>query len=416
MMNTRKENQMYWIGIDWGKFEHTIVVSDDQHQVIARSKADTSLDGLNKLVAFIGNYQPVGGVAIESTRNSVIVLLLNAGYAVYPINPKLSHQWRNCVSVSGEKSDDFDAYVLATELSRRHEDLRCITNKDETAQEFLGLCILKRKLTDRRTSQLQCLSEVLQRYYPAALEFWTDLGASTAWAFIKRFPTPGCLATVRKSTLIAFLRGHRIGLRPIWLERIEQRKNATAWPTSSTAISDEIMAMACVEQLQTLHAKIEHVDELIAETSKQFKELNLIESLPGAGKTLAPAITAIILNLEDEESSVLEELRCKTGVAPVRKQSGKKSVDKIRHRCNKQWRNVFHLFAFCSINQSSWARAFYNLRKKRGDSYATALRKLADKWIHIIVRMIAEGKTYDENQYLESLKRHGSPIYRNICG
>ena len=262
---------------------------------------------------------------------------------------------------------------------------------------------------------MQRLHAVLRRYYPAALEFWDDLTAASAWAFIKKFSTPTALAKTRKDTLIKFLRARRIGLRPCWLERIEQSRYAAAWPASPTAAGDELLALAYVVQLQALEAQIKIVEKKVAENGKAFEELNLIMSLPGAGKALAPAITAIVVNLE-ESGDAGEQLRCMAGVAPVQDESGKRAKTVIRRRCKKKWRNVFHLFAWCSIRYSAWAKAFYKLCRERGDSYGTALRKLADKWIRIIACMIRTKRPYDEKEYIEVLRKSGSPIYERLCG
>jgi transposase len=157
------------------------------------------------------------------------------------------------------------------------------------------------------------------------------------------------------------------------------------------------------------------LEKEIAEKGKGFEALNLIESLPGAGKSLAPAITAIVVNLEEGDDTG-KQLRCMAGVAPVKDESGKRVKTVIRRRCNKRWRNIFHLFAWCSIRRSTWANAFYKLCRERGDTFATALRKLADKWIRIITCMIREKRPYDEKEYIESLRKGGSPIYERLCG
>lgn len=414
-MNKAQEDQTYWVGIDWGAKKHAVAVCDDRRHIVLSFEIETTLEGLNTLVTHLREFQRVVGVAIETPRDPVVVRLLKEGYAVYPVNPKLSHNWRKCTSVAEVKSDEYDAGMLALELSRRHESLTAIRPKEASAQEFLGLCDTVRFLIDQRTSHLQRLHAVLRRYYPAALDFWEDITAPSAWAFIKQFSTPTILAKTRKDTLIKFLRAHRIGLRPCWLERIDKSRQAAAWPASPTVTSDELMALACVAQLQALEPRIKMLEKKIAQEGKGFEALNLIESLPGAGKSLAPAITAIIVNLE-EDGDAGEQLRRMAGVAPVQDESGKRVKTVIRRRCNKRWRNVFHLFAWCSIRRSTWANAFYRLCRERGDSFATALRKLADKWIRIIICMIREKRPYDEKEYINSLRKGGSPIYERLCG
>jgi len=100
----------------------------------------------------------------------------------------------------------------------------------------------------------------------------------------------------------------------------------------------------------------------------------------------------------------------------VAEQSDSRCHIRIRPRCNKRWRDILHLFAFCSTRFCQWAKAFYDLCRERGNSHATALRKLADKWLKIICRMIETGKPYDDKRYVECLRTNNSPIYFRLCG
>jgi len=95
---------------------------------------------------------------------------------------------------------------------------------------------------------------------------------------------------------------------------------------------------------------------------------------------------------------------------PVTEKSGRLDVKKFRRSCRKGFRNTMHLFAFQSTMHSAWARAFYDNCKARGQSHNLALRNLAAKWIKIIWRMWRDGKPYDEQVYVASLIKHGSPL------
>jgi hypothetical protein len=84
------------------------------------------------------------------------------------------------------------------------------------------------------------------------------------------------------------------------------------------------------------------------------------------------------------------------------------------------WRDVMHLFAFSSTHWCSWAKAFYDMRREQGDHHASALRKLADKWLKIINRMLETHEPCDDQRYVDALRRNGSPIYLRLvettCG
>lgn len=407
--------QTYWVGIDWGKCKHAVCVVDTHRTIVREFTIPATLEGFALLAETLRNLGHIGGVAIESTHNPVLYRVLDEGHAVYPINPKLSKQWREGTSVAGVKSDMHDGRVLAFELARRHEQLRRLCPTDPFATELLGLCNKQRVLIDQRTALVQQMRESLGGYYPAALDFFRDLTRPTAWAFVKRFPNPQSLSSARKDTLLRFLRAHQIGLKPTWLERIEQRQQACEWPTPPDALAQEALVLACIAQLQAVQAHIDRFDRIIAERTRSLPQAKLIRSLPGAGPRLTPALTAMVICAEVEGQGVAA-LRCLTGIAPVKDESGKRIRTRIRRRCNKHWRNIMHLFAWSSTNFCRWAKVFYNLCKQRGDSNATALRKLADKWLRIIHSMLQTGQLYDEARYLESLRHNHSPLWPYLCG
>ena len=262
---------------------------------------------------------------------------------------------------------------------------------------------------------MQRLKAVLGQYYPGVLDFFTDWTSPVAWRFLNRFPEPEALATARKATLIGFLKANQIGLKPVWLERIDARGAAAKWPRPANSAALQIMALATTAQLLALQPRIDQCDRHIEEQAKKMPQHKLLQSLPGAGERMAPALTAIAaIAMGDEDA--LHALRCLAGVAPVEDKSGKRQKVHMRRRCNKHWRNVMHLFAFCSTNWCPWARAYYDILKERGDSHAGALRKLADKWLKIIQRMLQTKQPYDEERYLQALKKKGSPVYQRLCG
>ena len=313
------------------------------------------------------------------------------------------------------RDDDRDGWVLALELARRHEQLRVLREPAPEVAELAGLCEQLRALIDQRTALVQQLKATLRQYYPAALQFFSDWTSPAAWDFLEKFPTPQKLAHARKDTLLRFLKSHRIGLRSLWLERIERRHEATEWPQPGNALALEMTALALAAQLSAIEPHIRKADKLIQQSAKHVPQVQLLRSLPGAGDRLAPALAAMACLIDDEDNP-LEALRALSGVAPVPHQSGKRCKIHMRRRCNKHWRNNLHQFAFCSLRFCDWAKAYYKLCRDRGNTHATALRKLADKWLHIIVRMVQTGQAYDEKRYLRALRANGSPVYEKLCG
>jgi transposase len=418
MNEDRKKTQgkpRCWVGLDWGGQTHAVSIVDEKRTLLEQFTVGADLDGLRQLGARLQARGSVAGVAIEATHNMVVEYLSVNDFTVYLINPKLSKNWREGTSVAGVKNDTRDGWVLAVELARRHEELRPRQGCDPEVAQWAGLCVQLRALIDQRTSLVQRLKETLRRYDPGAAAFFSDWTSPVAWRFLQRFPNPPALARAHKSTLIRFLKANRIGLTPTWLERIEARAEATRWPSPPDALAIEVLALATVAQLLALQSHIDKCERLIAQCSAQRSEVGLLRSLPGAGERLAPALAAMAA-VASAEGADREALRCLSGVAPVEEQSGKRHRIRARRRCNKHWRDILHLFAHCSTVYCKWAKAFYDVHRERGDRHATALRKLADKWLKIICRMLATGEPYDEQRYLDALRKKGSPVYQRLCG
>ena len=403
-----------WVGLDWGNVGHAVSVVDDARHLLGQFKIGGSLAELEQLAERLRGFGEVAGIAIEATCHPIVTHLFSAGFPIYPVNPKVSKSWRECNSVAGAKNDERDGLVLAMELAMRHASLRRL-EQDSTTAELAGLCAKLRELVSQRTALVQRLEATLGQYFRGGLNFFSEWTSPAAWRFIKRFPNPESLARTRKDTLIRFLKANRIGLRPIWLERIEARHEVTRWPKPANSAALEVMALAIVAQLQALQPYIDKLDKLVAQAARNLPQTRLLRSLPGAGARLAPALAAITA-VQAAEPDALEGIRCVSGVAPVEITSGNRRRVRVRRRCNKYWRNVMHLFANSSKNYCAWAKAFYDMHRAQGDRHATALRKLADKWLKIIKRMLLTSQPYDDARYLESLKRHRSPLYFKLCG
>jgi len=82
---------MWYAGIDWSDQHHDLVVIDaDGRKVVSRRFAH-SAEGLADLTTFLrAQVQELDQLAciIETTQGLLIAALLEAGLAVYPVNPK----------------------------------------------------------------------------------------------------------------------------------------------------------------------------------------------------------------------------------------------------------------------------------------------------------------------------------------
>jgi len=73
---------------------------------------------------------------IETTHGLLIAHLLEAGWPVYPVNPRTVDRRR---SASGAKTDTIDAYLLAKTGRADFQDLRRLDPDSEQIQELKTL-------------------------------------------------------------------------------------------------------------------------------------------------------------------------------------------------------------------------------------------------------------------------------------
>lgn len=142
----------------------------------------------------------------------------------------------------------------------------------------------------------------------------------------------------------------------------------------------------------------------------QHPDHDLFDGLPGAGEALAPRLATAFGSDRNRYRSA-DEVQKFSGVAPVTEQSGKTKWVHWRMACPKFVRQSFHEFAAASCQKSLWARAYYQQQRKAGADHHAAVRSLAYKWIRILYRCWKDRTPYDEQVYLQSLKRHRSPLW-----
>jgi len=367
---------------------------------------DVWATGLN--VRFGG--RPIA-VCLEQSRGSLVCLLAKYAHLVlFPVHPKTAAQYRETFCPSGAKSDPSDTASLLDLLLRHRDKLRPLA-PDTTETRLLQILVEGRRLlVDEKTREKNRLTACLKMYFPQILQWFDEVDSAVVGELLKTWPTLPDLQHAHPGTLRRFFHEHNCRGE----ERIQERIAAIyqAMPATEDAAiveGESLRARALVELLAVLRSQIATYDRRIAEVVAAHPERDLFASLPGAGEVLVPRLI-VALGTRRERFDSAYEIQCFSGIAPVTESSGKNRWVHFRVACPKFLRQTFHEFAAQSIAQSGWARAYYEAQKENKKSHHAAVRSLAFKWIRIIYRCWKDGKPYDEETYLRSLKRTGSPL------
>jgi transposase len=355
-------------------------------------------------------------VVLEQSRGALLYALLKYDFLrLFPVNPRCLADFRDALRASGAKDDPCDAQLLAEFGCKHSEHLRELKLADPATRQLILLNEQRRDIVDEQTALSNKLTDALKCYYPVALElFKDDMVAPIALAFLKRWPNLSAAQKAKEGVLRAFFHAQncrseeKIQLR---LDAIKAAKPLTEDPALIRTM--QLLVETLLKRLASVQQSIERYDERIAEVFATHSKAQVFKSFPGAGKVLAPRLAAAFGTTEDNFPSA-SAMQCWSGVAPVKKQSGKTKVVLFRWARPVFLHQTFVEYARSSIKFSDWARAFFQERVDRGWNKFRIYRALAFKWIRILWRCWKNNEQYDEAKYLQSLQKRGIKTYAGL--
>jgi transposase len=350
-------------------------------------------------------------VAVEQSRGALVFMLSKYEQLhIFPVPPAMTANLRKAFYSSGAKDDPVDADLLLDLVQSHREKLRRLAPDTEATRRIQNLVEERRKLVDEKTAQSNRLEDHLKIYFPQIPHWFGDVDSPLVCALLERWPTLEALQKARPETLRSFFRKHHSRKQDLIESRIKVIGDAMP-ALKDRAVVEAKMAVVkvSVQMIQVLYEGIEGLNRQIQEAAEAHPDFFIFDSLPGAGAVMAPRLLASF-GSQRERYQNAAEVQTLTGIAPVTERSGKSSWVHFRFACPKFLRQSFHEWAAQSILQSQWARAYYELQRRRGKKHHAAVRALAFKWIRIIYRCWKKRVVYDENVYLAALAKHNSPL------
>jgi len=406
-----------YIGLDW---------ADERHSVHLQT-ADGTLEHLELeqkpavLHDWVAQLQRrFGGgkiaVALEQRKGAVIhALLMYDCFVLYPINPKALARYREAFRTSGAKDDPLDSALLLDLVVRHRDQLRAWVPDTVESRTLQALCEQRRKLVNQRVALTNRLTSLLKQYLPQALDWVGDLASVQACDFLTQWPTLAAVHRARPTTIRQFYRAHNCRKADVIEARLAAIASARPLTTDAAVVEPLSLAVQTyATQLRVLLAAIQTFDARIADVFAQHADHDLFGSFPGAGAVCAPRLAAAFGTDRSRWDSAAE-LQAHSGIAPVTERSGKSRWVHHRLACPTFVKQTFHEFADQSIRFSTWARAYYDQQRARGNDHHAALRALAYKWIRILFRCWKERRPYDEDTYVDALRRRGSPLAKTFA-
>ena len=408
-------NQERWYaGVDWASETHYVWLADKDGRRLGERSFKHAGDGLAEMVGWLlktsGAVDPGQiDIAIEVPHGPVVETLIERGFNVYVLNPKQMDRFRDRYSVAGAKDDSRDAKVMASALRTDPHCFRRLAISDPVIIELREWSRIAQDLTAERTALVNRLRQQLWRYFPAFLELEADL--STPWAIElwQAVPTPQAARRVRKASVEAILKRHRIRRLSAdqVLEILRQRPLTIAPGTTQAARAHSATLLARLKlinrqiadahhQLDAFTAKVGTSEQTDPGQNKQ-RDAVILASLPGIGRINLATLLA-------EASDALQRrdyhaLRTLTGAAPVTKRSGRSCIVVRRYACHTRLANAVYHWARTAVQHDSISRAKYATLRARGHSHGRALRSIADRLLNVACSMLKSGTTFNPSTH-----------------
>jgi hypothetical protein len=238
---------------------------------------------------------------------------------------------------------------------------RLIAGDSPTAEAVKVLARGHQNLIWARTRHTNALRSALREYYPAALEAFDDLADRDALAVLGRAPTPAQAAQLSlskiRSALKAAGRQRNLDTRALQIQEMLRSEQLTAPAAVSAAFG--ATTRAAVGIIIELNRQISDLEAELATHFETHPDADIYRSLPGLGVVLG----ARVLGEFGDDPNRYTTAKCRknyAGTSPLTVASGKKRAVLARHVRNRRLYDAIDQWAFCALNISPGARAFYD--------------------------------------------------------
>ena len=415
---------MLGVGIDWAEDANQVALGRPSEGVIEEFSIAHRPESVSGLIERISSLEPDPAevrVAIETKHGHLVEALVEAGYAVVPVNPDLVARRRG---PARKKDDGEDARILCLLALDRHSVLRPLIPHGEAAAELRAIARDDERASRDERRLLNRLRADLIATFPAALAFaGDDLGSPTLLKLLERFPTAEEADAATDAELEELLRRAKHG----WPERTVVRLRQALASSQFIAKPYLVRAKAATirltaSQLLAIGAQRRawerRMGELLASLpptggegqGQAVPDGEIYLSFAGLGRRLAARVAGEIGD-HPEQFSTPNSLQCYGGKAPVTRRSGKSEFGvSCRLACNRHLAGAVQQWAFCSLSRSGWAREFYDAQRARGKNHHAALRALGNRWLEVLWHCLRKGVRYDETVHVENRRRALEPL------
>ncbi len=399
-----------YVGADWSakRLVCAVAVGDGKPRRIGG--AEPSLASVQELIRRVRDLEPQITevlVVIEAGAPGWVKLLHEAVAIVHVADPKQAKRFAESLSSSGAKADGRDATTLVHMLRSPPHRPR-VWEPEAELEPLRRLSAMHEQLTKQLTQTKQRLRDRLKELMPLVNAELNNLASAWVVRFLEAVPTPWHATGLDETAFTKLTKGGSVERR----QRLWQALAASQapWLTEELAEVEALHVLTLLEQLRQLTEQLGAVSDRIEKQTKAFAARPLLESVTGIGLLQMSALLAFAFGMPVTSR---DHAGTQMGACPVfvgsgtRADGSPKGHARMRRSANYRARRTMYLLGFISTRHLTWAAAMYADGRRRGQSAATAYRRIARSLLRILTAMVRNQQPYDEARYVAALKAKG---------
>ncbi len=349
-------------------------------------------------------------VACESTGSfhmNLISFLVSFKREVAIINPSLVKRFSSSVSLRKTKTDEIDAYTIATFVCKNKEHVNCLMLED--IDSIIPLARLRESIAKDIAKAKTQLRQHVNITFPE-LERNYNIFTYSILNLLKSFPSADAIKKASLAKIYKAIKhnaaGRDVSITPREIKELGETSIGHAFEYEALVEYD-------VEHLLFLSKQMEEIEkQFIDKINKSKKDdVDILTSIKGIGNITASYFIAEIGNIDRFKNK--KKLIAYIGTDPSIAQSGS-SIDRkgaISKKGSKSLRRTIYIMAMSAIRSNEYFKDYYMKKRQEGMQHRKAIVALMNKLVRVIYALLKKREKFS----LEKAKPTSSCYNLTAC-
>jgi len=400
-----------YVGVDSHKDTHTAVLLDCFFDKVGEivfenlpSKFEAFLSEADALKVE-GTTLLFGLEDISAYGRTLTIFLKNNDQEVKHVNSLLVAKERKAQTVT-QKNDAIDATCAARVLLSKLSEMPDAEPEDN--YWILRTLVMRRDFVVRNNVSLKNhLHSLLMQHYPNYRDFFQNIDGKASLAFFMRYPSPSTLGGTAVEELAEFL--HKPSYGHFGIDKAKEILDSLEDTTIPFQDLRDEAVRSTIRQIQFNMQEIDGLESTMADVLSWFE--TTLTSMNCMDIVSSAQMLSCIGDIKRFPTPA--KLARYAGIAPVEYSSGKKDLNFVNKRGNRELNCHFYLLAvrlIATSNTTNRARnlffwQYYHRKISEGKTKTQALKCVQRRLVNIIWNMLTHGEEYINPPMLEVTKK-----------